>query len=561
MDDRALARRILRQTPAVRPALAAIGAGALLTAGLAVAQASLLADVVMRAFLGHDGVRALTTPLVALAAVIAARALVDAGVGYAGRRGALTLMSQLRGRLATTLLRRRPGLEGGARSGELTTAAVQGVDGLEAWFARYVPQVALAAVVPPVVLVYAATRDLPAAAVLAVTVPILIVFMVFVGLGARSQAAARWRALSVLGAHFADVVRELDVLRAHARERAQAERVGEIAERYRATTMSTLRVAFLSAFVLELVAMIGTALVAATIGLQLAAGSLRLADGLAVLLLCPELYAPLRGVGQQFHASADGLAGAERVLAVIDAPDAVTDAGVLPAANPATAAIVLDEVSVVHGDRTVLHDVSLTLEPGETVALVGPSGAGKSTLAALVLRLADPARGRVSCGGVDLRDVDLDDWRRRVAWVPQRPVVLAATLAHNVRLGRPGASDRAVLVALVQAGLGELVSRLPDGIRTVVGDGGRRLSAGEAQRVGLARALISDSPLLVLDEPTAHLDAETAASVERRLLAACRGRTTLLIAHAPQLAAQADRIVALRDGRLVPDAGVLELVG
>ncbi len=550
MDDRELSRRLLRQTPQARPALLAIGVGALLTAALSVAQAALLATIVARAFLEHDDVGALAGLLGALALALAARAVVDAGVGYAGRRGALTALAELRRRLADTTLRRRPGLLDGERSGELATAAVQGVDGLEAWFARYVPQVALAVVLPPVILAYAATRDLPAAIVLAVTVPVLVVFMILVGLRARGQARARWRALSVLGAHFADVVRELDVLRAHAREDAQAEQVGVIAARYRDATMGTLRVAFLSAFVLELVAMIGTALVAATIGLQLAAGSIGLAAGLTVLLLCPELYTPLRGVGQQFHASADGLAGAGRVMAVLDAPDAVAAVGELPAPDPARAPVVLDGVRFAYGGREVLHDVHLTLAPGETVALVGPSGGGKSTLAALVLHLADPTAGAVSCGGVDLRDVDAADWHARIAWVSQRPVVLSDTLAGNVRLARPDASATDVLAALVQAGLGPLVATLPDGVHTVVGDGGRRLSAGEAQRLGLARAFLSGAPLVVLDEPTAHLDAATAAAIEAKLVRLCRARTALVIAHDPGLAALADRTVELRDGRL-----------
>lgn len=564
MDERALTRRIVRETPALRPALAAIAASTCLTAVLVVAQAALLASIVARTFVGHEGLGALRGSLIALAVVLAARAAVDAGVGYAARRGALTLMSVLRGRLATTLLRRRPGLIDGARSGDVATAAVQGVDGVESWFASYLPQLALAAVVPPVILLYAATRDLTAALVLAVTVPLLILFMVLVGLGARAHATARWRALSVLGAHFADVVRELDVLRAHAREQAQAAQVADVAERYRVTTMATLRVAFLSAFVLELVAMIGTALVAATVGLQLAAGSLRLEDGLTVLLLCPELYAPLRGVGQQFHASADGLAGVEEVLAITDAPDAVAPvdaAGRRPAPDPALRPVGLLEVAFAHGDQPVLRDVTLVLQPGELVALTGDSGAGKSTIAALLLRLVNPTTGTVWCGATDLCDVDAEGWRARAAWVPQRPLVLADTLVANVRIGRPGASDTEVLAALVQAELGHLVQTLPAGIETRIGDGGRRLSAGEAQRVGLARAFLSEAPLLVLDEPTAHLDAATAAAVERRLLACCAGRTTLLITHSPALAAQADRTVRLQAGALVSaSAATLDLV-
>jgi thiol reductant ABC exporter CydD subunit len=550
-DGRALTRRLLRGVPAARPALAGVGAIAVLTAGLALAQAALLADVVARAFLGHTPLGELTPDLVALAAVLAARALTTALFDLVGRRGALRVMSDLRARLARSLLVERPGLSAQRRSGELATAAVQGVDALEAWFARYLPQLLLSAVMPPAVLVYAATRDLTAALVLAATVPVLIVFMVLVGLAAQGHARTRWQVLGQLGAHFADVVRSLDILRAHGREQAQVQTVGAMAERYRVATMATLRVAFLSALVLELVAMIGTALVAATIGLQLAAGHLSLADGLCVLLLAPELYAPLRGVGQQFHASTDGLAGAERIFAVLDEPPLVTRDGEQAAPDPRRHAVVLEHVDFGYGDGPlVLRDVSITLGPGETVALCGPSGGGKSTLAALLVRLADPVAGRVRCGGTDLADADLDAWRARLAWIPQRPVVVAGTIADNVRLAAPDASAAAVTGALQSAGFGPLLAALPAGVDTAVGDGGRPLSAGEAQRLALARAFVRDADLVILDEPTAHLDASAAAAVTDAVAVLCATRTALIITHDPALAAKADRIVELCAGHL-----------
>lgn len=558
-DGRALTRRLLRER-AARPALAGVGAVAVLTAGLALAQAALLADVIARAFLGGADLAALLPQIALLAGVFAARAAAAALFEGVGRHGALRVMSQLRVRLAQSLLRDHPGLASRQRSGELATATVQGVDALESWFARYLPQVMLAAVMPPAVLAYAATRDLSAALVLAATVPVLILFMVLVGLAAQGHARTRWRALGLLGAHFADVVRHLDVLRAHGREQAQVSTVGAMTERYRSTTMATLRVAFLSALVLELVAMIGTALVAATIGLQLVAGNVGLADGLCVLLLAPELYAPLRGVGQQFHASADGLAGAERIFAVLDAPPLVAQDGRRPAPDPRREPLVVEDVGFAYpGGPPVLSGVRLTLEPGASVALTGPSGGGKSTLAALIARLADPTQGRLHCGGVPLTAVDLEAWRARLAWVPQRPVVVAGTIAENVRLAAPQASDAVVEQALERAGLGAFVAGLAAGIDTPVGDGGRALSAGEAQRVALARAFARDADLVILDEPTAHLDAATAASVGEAIAALCAGRTALLVTHDPQLAARTDRVLVLRDGRVVEPLREAEL--
>ncbi len=579
-------RRLLREIRAARVQLwLAVGLGVAMAATV-VAQAALLAHVIASAAVHHTALARLTGSLVALAAAIAARALLAGAFETSGRIGATRVMSELRGRLAEQLLVRSPISRVGDRTGELAAAAVQGVDALEAYFAGYLPQLVLGVAVPAAILLWVVPVDAVAAGVLALTIPVLIVFMVLVGSGARARARARWRALALLSSHFLDVVRGLATLRAFRREAAQAETIERVGERYRVETMGTLRVAFLSALVLELCAMLGTALVAVTIGLQLDDGHLSLQAGLTVLLLAPELYGPLRAVGQQFHASTDGMAAAERIFAVLDAPPALARPPLVAVPAPTTAAVApttaavavtvvptvplgvahanrgrgvpgpareplrFEAVSFAYPDRPepVLSGLELEIEPGRTTALVGPSGAGKSTVAALALRLADPTAGRVSCGGCDLREIAPEAWREHVAWVPQRTRLFAGTIAQNIALAVPGAAHERILAAARAAGLEELLGQLPDGLQTRVGEGGRGLSAGQAQRVGLARAFLRDAALVVLDEPTAHLDADTAAAVGDAITRLAEGRTTLLIAHDATLAARAERTVILEHG-------------
>ena len=409
----------------------------------------LLAGIINSAAFHHASVRDLEGRLIALAAVLLARALITGGFELSARLGATAAMSELRRRLAGHVLGDST-VAGGSelRTGELAAAAVQGVDALQAYFAGYLPQLVLATVVPLAVLAWAAVVDPIAAAILAVTIPILIVFMILVGRGAREQAGRRWGALALLSAHFLDVVKGLSTLRAYGREHAQAETLAAVGESYRSETMATLRVAFLSAFVLELCAMIGTAMAAAAIGVQLAGGHLGLTAGLTVLLLAPELYGPLRQVGQQFHAALDGTGAAERIFAALDEPPAIVplqrSAGRHPA-DPSRQPIALEDVSYAYPGRPepVLEHLDLEFLPGEITALLGPSGCGKSTIARLLMRLADPVGGVLRCGGVDLREMDLQAWRSQIAWVPQRPQLFAGTVEENLLLGSDHARPQA----------------------------------------------------------------------------------------------------------------------
>ncbi|MBS1677469.1 MAG: thiol reductant ABC exporter subunit CydD [Actinobacteria bacterium] len=552
-------RRLTRTSRAARAHLILTVVLGLATAALLLAQATLLAQVIAGAFLDGRSLASLTPLLVWLAAISVGRGLLDAGFEAGGRLGAAKVMAELRSRLVRTLLLVRPGTVREERSGELATAAVQGVDALEAYFARYLPQAVLAALVPLAVLAWTVPRDWEAAIVLAVTAPLIPVFMVLIGRLAERSTRRRWRRLARLGDRFLDLAGGLATLRANGRAEAQADSIAAAGESYRRETMKTLRIGFLSALVLELLAMIAVAIVAATVGIQLAEGALGLTAGLTVLILAPEMYMPLRRLGAQFHASADGMASAEAIFAVLDRPPAVAAPAVTrPAPRPDREPLVLEGLRFSHpGREEVLRGIDLRIEPGETVALVGPSGGGKSTLLSLLLRLADPGAGTIRCGGVDLCEVDPAAWRRHLAWVPQRPTVFAGTVADNVRLAAPDAATADVRAAVAAAGLAPVIAALPAGLETRVGEGGRRLSAGQAQRLALARAFLCGSPLLLFDEPTAHLDEETEREVAIAVRKLAAGRTALIVAHRPELATFADRVLRLEDGTITAPADAL----
>jgi thiol reductant ABC exporter CydD subunit len=546
---RALDPRLVRRARPVRVLLGLDVVLGVATALLVLIQATLLAHVVARAFHGASLV-SVALDLALLAAAFAGRGVVAWGFEVAGARAAADVLSGLRLDLVARRLRTQPAALDGVEAGEIAAAGVHGVDGLEAYFGRYLPQVVLACILPLAVLGWIGAIDLTSALVMLVTLPLVPVFMWLIGRYTEERTHERWQALRLLSTHFLDVVRGLPTLRMLNRSRAQAEKIGEVSERYRRATMGTLRVSFLSGSVLELAATLGVALVAVTIGVRLVDGGLGLQAGLTVLVLAPELYAPLRQLGAQFHASADGIAVAQRILTLLEAPPELASAGERPAPSPAAAAVRFERVSFEYPARQglVLDGLDLELFPGETVALVGESGAGKSTVASLLLRLADPTAGRITVGGVDLAHCDTEAWRRRLAWVPQHPTIFRGTVADNIRLGR--AEVMTVRDAAMLAGADRFIEALPFGYHTLVGDGGRPLSAGERRRIALARAFACDAPLVILDEPTADLDRTSAEVVAEAIERLRQGRTVLLIAHRPELVLRADRVVALERGRI-----------
>jgi ATP-binding cassette subfamily C protein CydD len=553
-------RRLLRHARAARGYLAVVVVLGLVLTALVLAQAGLLARALAGAAPGVGAV-ALWPVLVSLLAVVLARSVAVYGVEVAALRASASVKSQLRRRLATQVLRLGPAWLGGQRTGEIATLATRGLDALDPYFARYLPQLVLACLVPLAVAVRVALADWISALIIVVTLPLIPVFTVLVGLPARARARRQWLLLARLGGHFLDVVEGLTTLKVFGRARPQAEVIGRVTDEHRTATMSVLRVAFLSALVLELTAALATALVAVEVGLRLLGGHIGYEAALLVLLLTPEAFLPLRAVAMHFHASMEGMAAAGRVCDLLDIKPPRT--GAAPRASAAVdlgrQAITLDGVCLSYPgrDRPALDGVSLTIAPGERIAVAGASGAGKSSLLALLLRFVEPSDGRIEAGGLPLDSIAMDAWRRQIAWVPQHPALMSGSVAANIALGQAGASRDAIAFAAGLAGADGFIRALPHGYDTPLGERGLRLSAGQRQRIALARAFLRDAPLLLLDEPAAHLDPVTAGQILDAVERLMAGRTAILVSHGVRWPGGADRTLTLDGGRVVLAAGCL----
>ena len=543
---RPLDPRLLRHARAARGYVALTAVLGVVTAALVVAQALLLADALGAAVSDGATLDVLRPTIGWLAAVVAVRVLVTAVQERFAHRAATRTVAELREQVVAHAVALGPRWLASGECPSVVTLATRGLDALEPYFVRYLPQLVLAATVTPGVLLVVLGLDWVSAAILVTVLPLVPIFMVLVGRLTQGRSEQGLVSMQRLGAQVLDLLAGLPTLRAHGRERGPGARVRTLGDAHRQATMGTLRIAFLSGMVLELLTTLSVALVAVAIGLRLVEGDLDLVTGIAVLVLAPEVFLPLRQVGVQFHAAADGVAAAGRAFEVLELP--VPAAGTQSAPDLRTATLRLDGVAVRTPAGSTPHGLDLELRPGTVVALTGPSGVGKTTALEIALGLLHPDDGRASVDGVDLADLDLSSLWAQVSWLPQRPVLEPGTVAELV-----GGDDRSRTTAAALTGLDAVLATLPDGWATLLGRGGAGLSLGQRQRVALTRTLLAQTPLVILDEPTAHLDAageQVVLDTVRALRDA--GRTVLLVAHRPSLVAVADDVVMVRS-----DAAVL----
>lgn len=539
-------------------AVIALGAGG---GVLAIAQAYYLSKTIDGLFLGGRDLAAVTPWLGLLGGLMLLRAGFMYYEGVLAYRLADEVKGGLRERLVHHLLGLGPVTLARQPAGELVAVVSDGVEQLEAYFAKYLPQLAKAVIIPVCILVVVGGLDGTSALIMLVTAPLIPVFMVLIGKLAERLTNRQWETLNNLSAHFLDVLAGLTTLKLFGRSREQITVITRVSQAFRDATLEVLRVAFLSALVLELLATISTALVAVTVGLRLLYGEVTFLQALFVLLLAPEYYLPLRLLGSQFHAGMAGRTAAEAVfrLLALAGPPAASGLDTFKADQ---ISLEFREVSARYEPEAApaLTNISFSLKAGQHVAVVGPSGAGKSTLAALLLGFMAPETGQIMVNNQPLTSLKTEDWRQHVAFLPQRPHIFQGSVADNIRLARPEATQAEIVAAAQAAGAHPFIERLPAGYATRVGEGGHGLSGGEQQRLAIARAFLQNAPLVILDEAAKGLDVGLQAGLDTALARLLAGRTAIIIAHRLSTVRQADSILVLAEGQLAEYGTHAELV-
>ncbi len=548
-------QRILGYSPAARKLLYATIACSLLAVLLVLGQALLVSNVINRVFLGHETLKAVQSLLGFVLLLAIARAVLVWLADSLAQKSASRLKNRMREDLLNHLATLGPAFNDGERSGELAHSILAGIEDLDEYMAAYQPLRALAALVPLLVALVVCALDPLSVLVLLATGPALVLFLVLIGSRTKVLTERRFLEMSWMSAHFLDVLQGLATLKMFGRSKEQVELVGEISRSYGSSSLDVLRSAFETSFVLELSTTIATALVAVEVGLRLTAGNISFPHALAVLIVTPEFFLPLRQLSMRYHASSTGRTAAARIFALLDAaPPPTRLAHLLVRKHLSKAAeIRLSNVSFAYSDgkRPALENISFTIPTGMKVALIGSTGSGKTTIADLLLRFRQPTSGSIRVGGTPLDEIDLKAWRSQIAWVPQAPHLFFGTVAENIRLGRPDASAEETRSAAAAACADKFIRDLPMGYDTMVGDNGVRLSGGQKQRIAIARALLKDAPFLILDEATSQLDAANRALAESALNRLLEGRTALIIGHDLSMADRADRIVVLSQGRSI----------
>lgn len=539
-----------------------------ISAGMLIAQAHYLSQLIDQLFIRSASLESLMTPLL----LFALFSILRMGLGWYSHAQANRATIAIRGSLTRRLLEKvgklGPVFTRNVQSGQLNTTLIKGVESLDPYFSQYIPQLFFALYTPLLIVAAIFPSDYVSAIILLLSAPLIPLFMILIGKSASAMTEKQWKTMSRMSGYFLDVMQGLPTLKLFAQSRRQHDAIEKSGEEFRHATMRVLRVAFLSSLTLELVGTIGTAIIAVGIGLRLMNGTISFQHAFFVLLLTPDFYLPLRQLGTKFHAGMEGVTASKEIFGILNQPGpdtATTTTQPAPHEEPAynefatpapahiaTLPLTFTAISCTYPGATVpaLNDVSFTIPAGKTTAIIGPSGAGKSTIINLILRFLEPTAGTITIGTTALSAINRESWHQQISWVPQHPYLFNASLRQNIMIASPDAPAPALQKALQLSALNELIASLPDGLDTIIGEQGARLSGGEAQRVALARAFLKNAPLLILDEPTSHTDPNLEAELRTSISALMQNRTTIIIAHRLETIKAAEQIIVMLQGTI-----------
>lgn len=517
-----------------------------------VAQMMLLSQIVADVFLAHKGLAQVFLPLLLLLGAIIVHASFVWLRELVVQHGAIQWKTTIRQHLFTHVLQLGPAYSTNESTGELATVLYEGIERLDIYVSRYLPQLTTSVLIPVLLLIFIFPLDWTSGLLLLVTGPIIPLLMMLVGSFAERRTRQQWQALSRLGAMLLDAIQGLGTLKLFGQSKTTSQQIESISDRFRVKTLKMLRIAFLSGAVLEFMVAAAIGLIAVTLGVRLVNGGISFSNAFLILLLAPEFYRPLRELGVQHHAGMEGKAAIKRIdeILAIPLPTDSSTASDLAPAGPIT--ITFSDVTYTYPSchRPVLDGINLTLLPDTCTALIGRSGEGKSTLINLLMHFIEAQSGQIRVNGIALSDLPVETWRQYIALVPQRPTLFAGSILENLRLARSDASEEEIKWAAEQAGAAAFIEQLPQGYATLLGERGTRLSAGQIQRLAIARAFLRDAPVLIMDEPTSSLDPESEAHIRQSLERLTHNRTVLVVAHRQNTISCAQRVVVLEAGKL-----------
>ncbi|KAA6451184.1 thiol reductant ABC exporter subunit CydD [Bacillus swezeyi] len=545
----------MKQILAVLTVLTCIQAAAIIM------QAEWLAEAVTRLFNGERIASVHLLIIFFLAAFLLRHAITlvkkRAVYDYAAKTGA-----DMRKSFLEKLFQSGPRLARKEGTGHVVTLAMEGIAQFRRYLELFLPKMISMAVIPAAVVGYVFFKDRSSAVILMVTMPILIAFMILLGYAAKRKADRQWKTYETLSNHFTDSLRGLETLKFLGLSGSHANNIFHVSERYRKATMSTLRIAFLSSFALDFFTMLSVATVAVFLGLGLVEGHIMLGPALAVLILAPEFFLPVREVGNDYHATLNGQEAGKAIKEILDAPSFKEETPLQLAEWSDGNQIKLKEVSVQHDeeDRRSLTDVSLSFKGKRNIGIIGESGAGKSTLIDVLGGFLETKSGVIEVDGTERTHLQAESWQRQLLYIPQHPFIFPDTLSANIRFYHPGASPEEIERAAKAAGLAQLIEQLPSGLEERIGEGGRALSGGQAQRTAIARAFLGNRPILLLDEPTAHLDIETEYEIKQTMLKLFEDKLVFMATHRLHWMLDMDEIIVLQDGKVAETGTHQELI-